>query len=134
MYFNQTWCQHAPLHHLLVYEISRQSDYLFPFYGSFNTLTKRRKKKTKKLSQFLEVDISETPGVIELKFGMWGTNNRGHLHNENRPVSYQQHEVIYARKSHYCSSCQYTHGCGMLASWAARFTIVCLDTPGILGP
>ena len=26
-----------------------------------------------------------------------------------------------------CVSCQYTHGCYALASWAARHTTVCLD-------
>jgi len=43
-YSNQTWYQDAPLHHLFVYHISRQSDNLFPPYGNFNTFTKRRKK------------------------------------------------------------------------------------------
>jgi len=73
------------------------------------TLTPLRKedekKKTKKLSQFLEVHISETPGTIYLKFRIWGTEVGGHLHSKNRPVSYKQHEVTYTRKSHYCSSC-----------------------------
>ena len=40
----------------------------------------------------------------------------------------QAHKVTYTRKLHHCSSCQYTHGCGALASWAARRTTVCLDT------
>jgi len=61
------------------------------------TLTPLRKeeKKTKKLSQFLEVHISETTGVIYLKFGIWGTDVRGHLHSKNRQVSYKQHEVTH---------------------------------------
>jgi len=91
-----------------VYQLSRQSDNLFPLYGNFNTFTKRRKKKekkTKKLSQFVEVRISETPGAIDLKFGIWGTDVGGHLHSKNRPVSYKQHEVTYTQKSHYCSFC-----------------------------
>jgi len=41
---------------------------------------KRRGKVTKKLSQFLKVHISEMPGTIYLKFGMWGTDGGGHLH------------------------------------------------------
>jgi len=46
-----------------------------------------KKEKTKQLSQFLEVHISETPGAIYLKFGIWGTDVGGHLHSKNRPVS-----------------------------------------------
>jgi len=59
----------------------------------------------KKLSQFLEIHISETPGAIYLKFGIWGTDVRGHLPSKNCPVSYKQHDGTYMRKSHYCSSC-----------------------------
>ena len=59
----------------------------------------------KKLSQFLEVHISETSGAIYLKFGIWGTDVGGHVHSKNRLVSYKQHEGMYTRKSHYCSSC-----------------------------
>ena len=69
------------------------------------TLTPLRKEETKKLSQFLEVHISEMPGAIQLKFEMWGTDSGGHLHSKNRPVSYQHHGVTNTRKSHYCSSC-----------------------------
>jgi len=58
-YSNQTWYQDVPLHHLSLYQISRQSDNPFP------TLTLLRKeKKMKKLNQFWEVHISETPGTI----------------------------------------------------------------------
>jgi len=42
-------------------------------------------KKMKKLSQFLKVYISETPGAIYLKFGMWGTDGGGHLHSKKSP-------------------------------------------------
>ena len=62
MYSNQTWYQDVSLYHLSVYQISRQLDNMFPFYGYFYTLMKRR--KTKKLSQFLKVYISDMPGVI----------------------------------------------------------------------
>jgi len=56
-------------------------------YGNFNTLAKRRKreKKTKKLSQFLKVYISETPGAILLQFRMWHTDSRGHRCSKNHP-------------------------------------------------
>jgi len=78
-----------------VYQILRESDNLFPFYGNFHALTKRRiKTKTKKLSQFLKVYILKTPGVIRLKFGM--TDEGGHLHSKNRPVSRKQHKVTHA--------------------------------------
>jgi len=60
--FNQTWHQDVPLHHLSVYQILRQSYIPFPLYGNFHT--KMKSKKMKKLSQFLKVHISETPGVI----------------------------------------------------------------------
>jgi len=36
------------------------------------TPLQKEEKKTKKLSQFLEAHVSETPGVISLKFEMWG--------------------------------------------------------------
>jgi len=42
-----------------VYQISRQSHNIFVF-DNFHTLTKRIRKKMKKLSQFLKVHISET--------------------------------------------------------------------------
>jgi len=60
------------------------------------TLTPLQKeKKKKKLSQYLEVHISEMPGTIYLKFGMWGTDIGGHLHSKNCLVSYKHH--IYAK-------------------------------------
>ena len=125
MYSNQNWYQDAPLRHLYVYQISRESDYLFLLYDIFHALMKR--KKMKRLSQFLKVYILEAPGATRLKFGMRSTDGGGHLHSKNRPVSYKQHEVMYTQKLHYCSSCQYTHGCGALASWAARHTTMCFD-------
>jgi len=45
--FNQTWYQDAPIHHLYVYQISRQLDNPFPLYGYFHAKTKRRRKKNK---------------------------------------------------------------------------------------
>ena len=46
----------------------------------------RKEEKMKELSQFLKVHISEIPGAIKLKFGMWGTDGGGNLHSKNRPV------------------------------------------------
>jgi len=42
------------------YQIPKQSDNPFPLYEK----KKKTKKKSKKLSQFLKVHISETPGAI----------------------------------------------------------------------
>ena len=114
-----------PINHLSVYQISRQLDNLLPLYGNIHTLTKRKKKT---LSQFLKVCISEMPGMIYLKFGMRGTDGRGHLHSKNCLVSYKQNKVTYTWKLHYCSSCQYTHICGAPASWVAQHTTTCLDS------
>jgi len=96
----------------------------FHFMVTFTPLRKEGKKE-KKLSQFLKIHISETPGTIYLKFGMWGTDGGVRLHSKNCPVSYKQHEVTYMRKLRYCSSCQYTHGCGAPASWAAQYILLC---------
>jgi len=32
-----------------------------------------------------------------VEIGMWDTDNGGHLHSKNRPVSCKQHEVTYAQ-------------------------------------
>ena len=38
----------CPLHHLSVYQISRESDNPLSLYGSFHALTKKKKNKKKK--------------------------------------------------------------------------------------
>ena len=88
---------------------------------------KNKKKKTKKLSQFLKSHISGTPEVILLKFGMWSTEIGGRVHSKNRLVLSRKHRVTEVRKLFFRSSCQYAHGCYAPASWAARHTTVCLD-------
>ena len=101
------------------------------FYSSFCKCAKRgrkiRKKKTKKLSQFLKSHISGTLEAISLKFGMWGTEVGGNVHSKNHLVSSRQHKATEVRKLRFLSSCQYTHGCYAPASWAAQHTTVCLD-------
>ena len=97
----------------------------FHFMVTLKPLQKEE-KKAKKLSQCLKVHISEMPDAIYLKFGMWGTGGGGHIQSRNCPVSYKQHRVTYTRKSHFCSSCQYAHGCGAPACWAAWHTTMCL--------
>ena len=113
-------------------QISRQSDNAFAFYSSFCKCAKRgrkirRKKKTKKLSQFLKSHISGMPEAISLKFGMWSTEVGGNVHSKISLVSSRQHRATEVRKLRFVSSCQYTHGCYAPASWAARHTTVCLD-------
>ena len=87
----------------------------------------KKKKNPKKLSQFLKSHISGTPEAIVLKFGMWSAEVGESIHSKNRLVSSRQHRATKIRKLHFCSSCQYTHGCCVPASWAARHTTVCLD-------
>ena len=103
----------------------------FAFYSSFCKCAKRgrkiRRKKTKKLSQFLKSHISGTFEAISLKFGMWSAEGGGSVHSKNRLVSSRQHRATEVRKLRFLSSCQYTHGCYAPASWAARHTTVCLD-------
>ena len=95
-------------------QISRQSDNAFAFYSSFCKCAKRgrkiRRKKKKKLSQFLKSHISGIPEAISLKFGMWSTEVGGNIHSKSCLVSSRQHRATEVRKLHFVSSCQYTHG------------------------
>ena len=58
-----------------------------------NKRKKNKKKKTKKLSQFLKSHISGTLEAIALKFGMLSAEVRGHVHSNNRLVSSRQHRT-----------------------------------------
>ena len=95
-------------------QISRRSDKVFAFYSSFCKCAKRgrkiRRKKTKKLSQFLKSHISGTLEAISLKFGMWSAEGGGSVHSKIRVVSSSQHRATEVRKLRFLSSCQYTHG------------------------
>ena len=97
-----------------VCQISRQSDKAFAFYSSFCKCAKRgrkiRRKKTKKLSQFLKSHISGIPEAISLKFGMWSTEVGGNVHSKICLVSSRKHRATEVRKLRFLSSCQYTHG------------------------
>ena len=103
----------------------------FAFYSSFCKCATRgrkiRRKKTKKLSQFLKSHISGTREALSLKLGMWSTEVGGSVHSKNRLVSSRKHRATEVQKLHFLSSCQYTHGCCAPASWAAQHTTVCLD-------
>ena len=87
---------------------------------------KNKKKKMKKLSHFLKSHISGTREAISLKFGMWSAEVGGHVHIKNCLVSSKKHRATEVRKLRFLSSCEYTHGCCALASWATRHTTVCL--------
>ena len=71
---------------------------------------KNKKKKTKKLSQFLKSHISGMPEAISLKFGMWSTEVGGNVHSKICLVSSRKHRATEVRKLRSLSSCQYTHG------------------------
>ena len=121
-----------PLYPPSVCQILRRSVMAFAFYSSFCKCARRgrkiRRKKPKKLSQFLKSLISGTLEAISLKFGMWSAEGRGSVHSKNHLASSRQHRATKVRKLRFLSSCQYTHGCYAPASWAARHTTVCLDT------
>jgi len=58
-----------PLYLLSMFQISKQLDNVFAFYGNFTFWWKeekqtKKKQKTKKLSQFLKVHILETAVMI----------------------------------------------------------------------
>jgi len=61
-----------------------QDNRIMPLCFIATFMTKRRKKKkkkrkTKKISQLLKVHITETPGMIYLKFEMWGDDIDWHF-------------------------------------------------------
>ena len=108
--------------------MSRQSDKAFTFYSSFCKCAKEEeedKEKNKETKPIFEVTY--LGNTILLKFGMWSTEVGGHVHSKNRLVSSRQQRATEVQKLHFCSSCQYTHGCCVPASWATRHTTVCLD-------
>ena len=109
----------------------------FAFYSSFFKCAKRgrkiRRKKMKKLSQFLKSHISGTLEAISLKFGMWSAEVGGSVHSKNHHVSSRQHRATEVRKLRFLSSCQCTHGCYAPVSWAARHTTVCLVIIYVMG-
>ena len=71
----------------------------FEFYSNFckcatrKRKIRRRRRKTKKLSQFLKSHISGTREAISLKFGMWSAAVGGHVHSKNRLVSSRKHRA-----------------------------------------
>ena len=106
--------RYAPLYPLSVRQISRESDNAFALYSSSCKCAKRgrkiRRKKTKKLSQFLKSHISGIPQAISLKFEMWSTEVGGNVHSKICLVSSRHHRATEVRILRFLSSCQYTHG------------------------
>ena len=101
-----------------MYYISRQLDYLFPLYGNFHTLEKRQKrKKWRNQTNFWKLFGNAGCDLVEI----W---NVGYWWWKGSP---QQKSSGFIQAVHYYSSCQYSHGCGVLVSWAARHTTVCLN-------
>ena len=52
-----------------------------------------------------------------LKFGMWGAEGGGNLQSKNDSNSRREPGAMYAFKSHFASSCNYTHGVARQVSW-----------------
>ena len=77
----------------------------FTFYSRFCKCVKRgrniRRKKMKKLSQFVKLHISRTLEAISLKFGLWSAEVGGSIHSNNRLVSSRQHRTTEVRKLHF---------------------------------
>ena len=59
---------------------------------------KVRRKKMKKLSQFLKSHISGTLEAISLKFGMWSSEVGGHVHSKDRLVLSRSTELRRCEK------------------------------------
>ena len=85
---------------------------------------KEEETKTKKLSQFLKSHILRTLEAIPLKFDMWSTDVGGSV--QAKIVLFRKGSTATeVRKLHFLSSCQYTHGCCILASWP-HDTLLCV--------
>ena len=60
------------------------------FYDRFCKCAKKRKKnkkKMKKMGQYLKAHISEKPGAIDFKFGMWSSDGGEHPHSKTCSIS-----------------------------------------------
>ena len=120
--FLPTWYYDVPLHHLTVYQISWQSEYLFPLYGNFHTLTKTR-KKTETIFESLYL------GNVWLNlvdFGMWVLTVGGistakivqfHVSSTKLHMHARENCIIVLRLIY--------SWCGVPASWAAWHTEGC---------
>ena len=91
-----------------------------------------KKKQNKETKPIFEVAYLWNALSDFTQICMWSTEVGRRVHSKNCLVSSRQHRATEVGKLCFCSSCQYTHRCCALASWAARHTTVCLDLPTIL--
>jgi len=130
MVLQPIWYQDVPLSRLSVYQISRQLDNVFVLYNNFHTLTKRKRKikKTKKLSQFSKVHISETPGTIQLNWNWivrWWHCLAFSLQKLFCFVKVSRSYLYVKIAFLFFSVLLITHECGAPASWA-HDTLPCI--------
>ena len=94
---------------------------------------KKKKKKTKETKLIFEVVYLGMVEVISLKFGVGNTDVGGHVHSKHHLVLYRQHRTTDVRKSHFLSSCQYTHGvtCWLLELYDTLPCVLILNKVGI---
>jgi len=108
---------------LTVYQISGQSGNAFVSYSNFCCSTKRR--KTKKFSQFLKVNISKMPEKFTV-VKIWNVRWWHWLAFPTQKLSgfvKVSQSYVYAK----IVILLITHGCGALASWAAQHNNMHLD-------
>ena len=116
-------------------QISAKSEHAFMFYGEFCEVCEmkkmKKKKKTKKLkrnfvrsylgngwSDFLQIWYVDSPSWAACLQQIWFQSDKGSQSYIGVKIAFSFFLLIYSR-------------CGAPASWAARHTIVCLDTTGM---
>ena len=93
-------------------QIWRQADYVFIFYGSILQVCEKKKnkrKKMKKMSNFLKTHISGMASAIYFRPGMRSLLICWRLHHEFGVVWTGDHRLTNARKLILCYSYYYTH-------------------------
>ena len=110
-------------------QISRRSEYAFAFYSNFCKCAKRRRRKKRKkntklfghsylgngLSDFLQIWNVDSPSWRATLQQIWFQSDEVSPRYKCVKMTFSFFLSIYSR-------------CGAPASWAARHTIVCLDT------
>ena len=117
-------------------QISAKSEHAFVFYGEFCEVCEmkkmKKKKKTKKLkrnfvrsylgngwSDFLQIWCVYSPNWAARLQHIWFQSDNGSQSYIGVKIAFSFFLLIYSR-------------CGAPASWAARHTIVCLDSMTVL--
>ena len=112
-----------------MYQISRRSQYAFAFYSNFCKCAKRRRRKKKRrkkrnfghsylgnsLRDFLHIWNVDSPSWWATLQQIWFQSDKVSPRYKSVKMTFSFFLSIYSR-------------CGAPASWAARHTIVCLDT------